>query len=497
MKKTLYITAIISIFNFQLSISQAQDAVFKLLRHEWTVNADGSSDYHYRHEVQILRNRALTAYADKGETFVVYNPDIEELTVNEVYTLRADGSRVNMPQNAYIYQLPSECADCGRFNHMRELAMVHTGMELGCIIVVDYTLHRNYDLVNETMQLVRECPVERLEVKVQVPQGQELNVQLNDPKVLTFKATEERNTTSYSLTATDVPQTFVDSYLPPAEQLYPTLHFFNGAIEFIAAADDTPAAEAHAALRSIAESSVANCGTDGDRDIVRAVHGFVLNNIHLNDIHPSHLGYVYSTPTQVRQSGCGTAVDKAVLLAAMLSELGLPARVIGDNYDEVAVRLDSMEYRLSVRSPKEMELIGKAVDEVNVSTLAGTIEVEPNKLEGDFYSLSLPAIPGEPTTKASKMALTRTAPLMGQACDLQCDITIPLPKGIKMVKGKVEKKMSFNGVGSLEISIKQSGSKLKVVRNLKLEKSLISPAEYAAYRQLVAAWQSYNTVLLH
>jgi hypothetical protein len=35
------------------------------------------------------------------------------------------------------------------------------------------------------------------------------------------------------------------------------------------------------------------------------------------------------------------------------------------------------------------------------------------------------------------------------------------------------------------------------VRNLKLEKSLISPAEYAAYRQLVAAWQSYNTVLLH
>ena len=78
MKKILFIAALLSTFHFPLSTLKAQqpDAVFKLLRHEWTLNADGSSDYHYRHEVQILRNRALTAYADKGETFVVYNPDL-------------------------------------------------------------------------------------------------------------------------------------------------------------------------------------------------------------------------------------------------------------------------------------------------------------------------------------------------------------------------------------------------------------------------------------
>ena len=153
MKKTLFIAALVSLFS--LANAQQPDAIYKLLRYEWTVNADGTSDYHYRHEVQILRNRALTAYADKGETFVVYNPDLEDLTINEVYTLQLDGTRIDMPQNAFIYQLPSECADCGRFNHLRELAMVHTGMELGCTIIVDYTIHRRYNLLRETIPLQR------------------------------------------------------------------------------------------------------------------------------------------------------------------------------------------------------------------------------------------------------------------------------------------------------------------------------------------------------
>ena len=196
---------------------QAQDAVYKLLRQEWTVNADGTSDYHYRHEVQILRNRALVAYADKGETFVVYNPDLEELTVNEVYTLQKDGTRIEMPQNAFVYQLPSQCADCGRFNHLRELAMIHTGMELGCTIVVDYTIHRRYSLINRTLDLFRECPVERLEVNVKVPEGQDLNVQLTDPKVLVFNPTVDQTATSYSLKAVNVPQVFVDSWICKVE----------------------------------------------------------------------------------------------------------------------------------------------------------------------------------------------------------------------------------------------------------------------------------------
>ena len=496
MKKILFIVAIALTFHLSPLTSQAQDAVYKLLKQEWTVNADGTSDYHYRHEVQILRNRALTAYADKGETFVVYNPDLEELTVNDVFTVRPDGSRVDMPQNAFVYQLPSECADCGRFNHFRELAMVHTGMELGCIIVVDYTIHRKYNLLNETVRLARECPIERLEVKVNVPEGQELNVQLDDPKVLPFRADVGRTANSYGLVANNVPQTFVDSYLPPAAQLYPMLHFFNGAVELTPAADDMPAAEADALVQKVADAAITTAGPDGDRDIVRAVHNYVLDNIHLNDIHPSHLGYVHATAAQVCQSACGTAAEKAVLMAAMLGRLGYQARVVGDNYDEVGVRIDTMEYRLSTRYHGDMELLGEAKDEVATFVMTGTKTPALTPLEGDFFRLRLPAMPGEPSVKASNMPLTRTAPLMGQACDLQCNITIPLPKGVKMLEKNISKKLAFDGIGSVEVTVKQSGSRLKVVRNLKLDKSLVSVAEYAQYRRLIALWQTTDVVML-
>ena len=169
MKKASIILSLL-ILGLQMTVSAQQpDAVYKLVHREWTLNTDGSSDYRYRHEVQILRNRALTAYADKGETFVVYNPEIEDVTVNEVYTLQLDGTRVDMPQNAFIHQLPSECADCGRFNHLRELTMVHTGMEIGCVVVVDYTIHRRYNLLYENLPILRECPIEKLEIKVNPP----------------------------------------------------------------------------------------------------------------------------------------------------------------------------------------------------------------------------------------------------------------------------------------------------------------------------------------
>jgi len=234
MKKILFFAAIISIFNFQFSISRAQqpDAVYKLLRYEWTLNADGSSDYHYRHEVQILRNRALTAYADKGETFVVYNPDLEEVIINEVYTRQLDGSRVEMPQNAFVYQLPEECADCGRFNHMRELAMVHTGMELGCVIVVDYTIHRKYNLLYESLPIKRECPVEKMDVVVSYPKDMDVkwdflgNQYLPDGGITRTTSIDEDNSTKHlQFSFINMPQSPHEPYMP--SDIIPTLRLYN------------------------------------------------------------------------------------------------------------------------------------------------------------------------------------------------------------------------------------------------------------------------------
>ena len=469
--------------------AQQPDAVYKLVRQQWTVNDDGTSDYRYRHEVQILRNRALTAYADKGETFVVYNPELEEVTVNEVYTLQSDGTRVDMPQNAFIYQLPSQCASCARFVHMRELAMVHTGMELGCTEVVDYTVHRRYDMVNETLTLAKECPVEQWEVSVSLPEGQELGVQLNDPELRPFSHTVGGSATEYTLVARNVPQSFDENYMPPAQLLYPTLHFYNGTPAFSPAFNSLGLKES---------DNIGNqlCGGN-QRENVLALRDYVVDNIHLDDIEPARLGYTHATAAEVWQSGCGTATDKAVLLAAMINQMGYRARVVGDNFDEVGVMMDTLEYRLNVREKSPMTLYGKAEDEVyKVNIELNNVEPDLDTLEDGFFRLLVPALYDNPLPNARNLTLVREAPMQGTPCDIVVDLTYTLPKGMKMVGKTVDVKRDFDGMGSVTLKVKQSGSKLRVVRTLKLEQAVVPVNDYKFVRKLIALWQSFEGVLL-
>ena len=497
MKKILFAAAIFSIFNFHFSILKAQqpDAKYKLLRYEWTVNADGTSDYHYRHEVQILRNRALTAYADKGETFVVYNPDLEEVTVNEVYTRQLDGTRVEMPQNAFIYQLPEECADCGRFNHLRELAMVHTGMELGCTIVVDYTIHRRYNLLRESIALQRECPVEKLEIVVnnnspfQVKYdtlGRQYLPTAGVSKTVNTMVVDGQMSNKTTYAFNNMAQAPAEPYMP--SDIVPTLRIYNGAPEHTPAFDQKPFHEAADVVGQLMNG-------DNAQENITNIRNYVVDNIHLNDIHPSHLGYVHATPFEVWATGCGTATDKAVFLAAILNREGYSARVIGEDYDQVGVMIDTVEYRLDVRSKEPMEVNGEAQDEIATCDISNTIDVAEylDTLEDGFFKI-IPffPLPGEPTVHASVLPLQRTTPLVASACDLRSDITYTLPKGLKMVGGEVNETLDFPGIGSLTISVKQSGKKIKVVRNLKIDHSTIKVEEYARFRQLLATWQTYE-----
>ena len=149
-----------------MTMAQNQpDAEYKLIRRSYKTNSDGSMDINFRKEIKMIRNRAITAYADKGETFITFNPQFETLTINECYTIMADGTKVETPENAFVLQLPSECADCGRLNGIREMAIVHTALEYNCMIVLDYTIHRNSSRLGERCTCKEDGPVHRYEVR--------------------------------------------------------------------------------------------------------------------------------------------------------------------------------------------------------------------------------------------------------------------------------------------------------------------------------------------
>ena len=483
MKKTIILAALAALL---APVATAQDARYKLIRQEWTVQPDGTTDYHYRHEVQVLRNRALTAYAYLGETFVVYNPMLEEVTVNEVYTLRADGSRVDMPQNAFIDQLPEGCADCGRYNGLRELAMVHTGMELGCTVVVDYTIHRNYGIVNETLTLAKEAPVDRWEISVDLPDGQTLNVQEIKPEYgVAIATTAEQGTNFLHYAATSVPQNYREPNLPSDELLYTTLHFYNGSHQYLPADDGRALDEARATTDRIMNGRV-------NLKSIAALRDYVRDDVHLNAIDPIHLGYRRASASETFRSQCGTLADKALLLASMLRSEGVDAWLLDDQVELVAFRLDTLTYTIPVNGRMTATVLGKADEAVTTASVEAVLQPADYTLDtladGFFCLRRQPML--------APLAPSRTAPLAVAPCNTRRDNTYILPKGMKMVQSKVERTVVKEGLGEASLSIVQKGNKLRVIESLKVEPSVVSANRYAEYRELIAPFMTATELIL-
>ena len=77
------------IFFIVAATAQEYEATYHLISRSYTLNEDGSMDYRYRKELQLFTTASFDKY---GETFIVYNPEYQTLTINEAYTVRKDGS---------------------------------------------------------------------------------------------------------------------------------------------------------------------------------------------------------------------------------------------------------------------------------------------------------------------------------------------------------------------------------------------------------------------
>ena len=149
--------------------AQSYEATYHLISKSYTLNEDGSLDYRYRKELQIFTRASFDTY---GETFILYNPEFQTLTINEAYTVRKDGSVVKTPDNAFNPSLPYSCTDCQRFNGMREMVVTHTALEYDATIVLDYTIHTEQPFIPglmERVDLYEDAPIERYDISVSVP----------------------------------------------------------------------------------------------------------------------------------------------------------------------------------------------------------------------------------------------------------------------------------------------------------------------------------------
>ena len=325
-----------------------KDAVYKLISKSYTLNTDGSTEFRKRTELQIFTRMTFDHF---GETFITYNPDFQELVINEAYTIRKDGSKVETPANAFNPMLPESCTKCERLNGIRTMVVTHTALEYDAVIVLDYTIRSKnffFQELQEKVELYDDVPIEKYVVSVTTPEYKPAKFQINGENLHYTKAeSTDKGMISTVWTFTNLPEApSCDLVFPSAwaSLTFYTLDKPEDIIDRIARQNsmnkfDNPKITEFFRSRFTEEMSY--------MDKVLLVRDYIHNYIRTNDVDAKTLNYMFASPQQVWESNCATPIEKDILLAGVLQSLGFDAELTFKSNSlaadlETAVRIDSL-----------------------------------------------------------------------------------------------------------------------------------------------------------
>ncbi len=183
--------------------AQNEDARYNYIHHTIERHDDGSTDRNTQLSVTLLTQNAVRTY---GQTYTVYNPDYQNVIINEGYTIQADGKKVPLPERAITDVLPSRAGKASDINQMLEKVVVHTGLEPGCTVYLDYTMHskkgfnKHFDF---TERYDQSSPITTLTYTISVPADMSLKISMCSPEGHVNACTDvtngERRTIKYEL----------------------------------------------------------------------------------------------------------------------------------------------------------------------------------------------------------------------------------------------------------------------------------------------------------
>lgn len=529
--------------------AQSYEATYHLISKSYTLNEDGSLDYRYRKELQIFTRASFDTY---GETFILYNPEFQTLTINEAYTVRKDGSVVKTPDNAFNPSLPYSCTDCERFNGMREMVVTHTALEYDATIVLDYTIHTEQPFIPALMERVDLCedaPVDRYEVSVTLPHESALfhNVHYrgkNKSEVYSYGPDSARVLT---WTFTDLPQKTAESYLLPDEQDFVMFTTFDSPTTLMSyltmqnAFLPAPSNLYDEVLNPIMKKEIS------PMEKVLAIRDYVCDNIHTNALPMRYMANIIASPYMVWQSNCGTPVEKNLLLESMLRAAGYDAR-FGFMYNhlmenpEALLRLtmDGNTYYISAlsKSPQSLDVkyvydsyIDKNGEVINflpwprkvdleaqvrlsksdagwdadvtmtrvdaVSPVLRTVEpsnVQPVRakvtpLSGRYCQLTLDGSGYGTPVRSVNLTRERTCPVAVDSTEERYMYEVTLPAGAQWLTKPFAYEKEYP-FGKIVLKTEIVDNKLKVFRQLRISATEIPLKQYKKFREMMVEWDA-------
>ncbi len=327
-----------SVFLFALSVlpvicpaqDEKYDAVYLSLTKEYTLNPDGSMDYRYIKQLKLQSYRAFNSLY--GETFVVYSPGKQTLKVNEAFTIMADAKKIKTPENAFNEVLPGFAANAPAYNSLREMVITHTGLERGAVINLDYQIHSGkgfYPALMGNEVLAETEPLKKLVVRVRIPDGADLYSQVLNTNCQPKKS-NENGYQIFTWEMENAQAISAEENQAGSYELYPRL-IFSTSGDRKKIFEELSKQEAFGYVINEKMSRGLDAllsGSSGKLDNVIRLQEKVVNDVRFYPIPPRYIGYTCRTPEQVWSSNGGTALEKAVLLVALLKAAGIEAEPV-------------------------------------------------------------------------------------------------------------------------------------------------------------------------
>lgn len=516
-----------------LPVKAESEAEFRKLSKTYTLRADGSQELRVQKELTLFTHAAMNGLY--GETFIVYDPEFQELTIHESYTRQKDGTVIKTPSNALVEVLPSSAANAPAYNHLKEMVVVHTGLELGATIYLDYSIVSKAGYLPE---LDVCCPVKELSpvkefiFRLNVPAGKSVRYELLNASAKPVIA-QGNGMKSFIWTLKDV---------APRPYAYPSGRGNLGLVQAVASgmmpvfvASTWPGyTEAVKYLQkqfavgntSVVEGKVAELtqGLEGNPQAMRnAIANYMAGLYQLGHCNVSlqDAGYRLRPASEVITSAYGTQAELVNLDVTLQRAAGLEAEVavcaLRSSVDgnrglatvmSLVCQSKKMPEKVALTGTEEAclqpfmtitDLQGKKLMlesylGAKEARTTDTLEVKSDKLQelADGWGIvplsdptpvrSLYAYAGN-TSISEKILLPRTV-------DCALETIVRLPEGMKW-SGHADKEIS-NACGKVVFSYKAVKGGVKVTRSIRIDRQLQTPANYKELYALLSEWRDTN-----
>jgi hypothetical protein len=316
---------------------------------EIVLDREGKVSRRHRRLTKIFREHVLSS--GRADPRIPFDAVDQTLTVSRCRTWMRDGTPVDTdPGNGFVEVTPFALEHAVDYTRIREMVLVHTGVEQGATLELDYTIAdkapRGRPFWGEIV-LQSELPVLQQTVVIRVPEGASVFIQAIHAEVTPKKTTSD-GVDTYLVKRLAVPPVNLDECAGHVREVVARLVYSSlpswAEVGTLLDKSISRAVDSSDAIRNRVKALTVGVGTRLER--AYRIHDFVATRVRTVNWAPDDFGFVPRSASSVHASAYGHDLDKAVLLKAMLKEAGISASVV----------LASTTTSLAMRAPSPTQL---------------------------------------------------------------------------------------------------------------------------------------------